>query len=1003
MSQVITNAFEQYWQSCLAAEKPVVLDEFILADIPNLDITSPIDPETGLPPESQIVHRQNVDQRGRINNNAVAYTIVMDTTIGDFSFNAMYLRNKANGVIGMIVYKGRETKLKTDQTTGQTGNSLVKSMLMGYDQAAEATLTHVDAGTWQIDYAARLRGMDEDLRQLASQLYGHHTFIGDGFKVVEKDGAYQVTKGVAIVGGLRVELKAPEVIHPGTKPIGVWVDVHRAGSLLSEHQNHFTIITSVDDLTDHVDSNGYQHYVAKLATVQADSTIEDGRGSAGGGSGGAGAIPDTFALWKRSMAEAGYELIGQFGAALTIEMEEQVVLSNEGNKVYKWNGYLPKKIPSDGTPENTGGIGSDLWEEVGDQTLRFNLSAVAGAVLVGLGKSNVLVETPFVSPEMKGALDVASELDTKALIDAFYSAMVLGVGVKLSRMYKCSDNIEISGFISDVFGLGQGSTGIVFDSGFGLVVDNSGVRGTRKAMRMVNTSLRTRGELNATALRFKGTSSAKYGEQLKLTDVLFANDETGAFGWDCCVELDNASQVFMDHCSMSGLSAMPTNCCIRLKNSSRNINFTNGCASDFTQFMDVTSSSEGVTVAFNHIIAGRRGIVSHDTGGNSICVIGNHFNTSLSAVELGEGSGIGSNHCKISDNFCIVFNHPLDVNAPYIGFDICSNYNQLTSNEVLLTGFTKPNVIHTRLRGNSSGTRYASGNTVANPLSNGVSQGVVVAVGATNNSIYGNQRSGMTLSNDLVDSGTNTRYWLLDSDTNAFLTGDIKLCRVGAAGVRQMRVHTSGDNNVADGVLRFIGGTPGVANDGVAEFTFRETVTKVIRPAIGNAYSCGASGAPWAGGFTQTAFTVTSDERAKTRPLKITDKMLDAASEVDWVQYQYLDRVEVKGEDKARWHFGAIAQRYVEAFTKHGLDPFEFAFICYDEWGYQPEITETHQAIIDEDGTVVCQEYVEIIQQEVLAGSRYGIRYEEALALEAALQRRNYQQLLKRIEALEAN
>ncbi|MFM1649101.1 phage tail protein [Aeromonas salmonicida] len=294
MSQVITNAFEQYWQSSLAAEQPVVLDEFILADIPNLDITSPIDPDTGLPPESQIVHRQNVDQRGRINNNAVAYTIVMDTTVGDFSFNAMYLRNKQNGVIGMIVYKGRETKLKTDQTTGQTGNSLVKSMLMGYDQAAEATLTHVDAGTWQIDYAARLRGQDEDLRQLANQLYGHHTFIGDGFKVVQQDGGHQVTSGVAIIGGLRIELKQPQVIYPGTKPIGVWVDVHRSGSLLSEHQNHFTIITSVADLTDHVDSNGYPHYVAKLATVQADSTVIDGRGQ--GGNSGNGGIPDTFII-----------------------------------------------------------------------------------------------------------------------------------------------------------------------------------------------------------------------------------------------------------------------------------------------------------------------------------------------------------------------------------------------------------------------------------------------------------------------------------------------------------------------------------------------------------------------------------------------------------------------------------------------------------------------------------------------------------------------------------
>lgn len=404
MSQVITNAFEQYWQSSLAAEQPVVLDEFILADIPNLDITSPIDPATGLPPESQIVHRQNVDQRGRINNNAVAYTIVMDTTVGDFSFNAMYLRNKANGVIGMIVYKGRETKLKTDQTTGQTGNSLVKSMLMGYDQAAEATLTNVDAGTWQIDYAARLRGQDEDLRQLASQLYGHHTFIGDGFKVVQQDGGHQVTQGVAIVGGLRIELKQPQVIYPGTKPIGVWVDVHRSGSLLSEHQNHFTIITSVADLADRVDSNGYQHFVAKLATVQADSTVIDGRGQ--GGSGGSGAIPDTFALWKRSMAEAGYDLIGEFGTKLTIETADQVLLSKDGKKVYAWLGALPKDVPSTATPENSGGIGPSLWMDQEQATLRGKLASHDGTSMVGTSKWRTQKQknTDSVNPMDYGAI-----------------------------------------------------------------------------------------------------------------------------------------------------------------------------------------------------------------------------------------------------------------------------------------------------------------------------------------------------------------------------------------------------------------------------------------------------------------------------------------------------------------------------------------------------------------------------------------------------------------------
>ena len=277
MSQVITNAFETYWQGCLTDQVPVVLDEVVLADIPNLDITAPIDPNTGLPPQAQIVHRHPVDQRGRINNNAVAYSIVMDTTVGNFSFNAMYLINKASGMVGMIVYKGRETKTKTDQATGTTGNSLVKSMLMEYDQAATATVTTVEAGTWQIDYSARLLGMDEQLRLQAIACFGSSAFFGDGFKLINKAGSYKVQPGVAMVGGLRIQLDAEQAITVGAKPVGVWVDVHRAGTILSRWDNHFEFKTSTTDLTDYTDSNGYRHYVAKLGVVQTDNTVTDKR------------------------------------------------------------------------------------------------------------------------------------------------------------------------------------------------------------------------------------------------------------------------------------------------------------------------------------------------------------------------------------------------------------------------------------------------------------------------------------------------------------------------------------------------------------------------------------------------------------------------------------------------------------------------------------------------------------------------------------------------------
>ena len=213
---------------------------------------------------------------------------------------------------------------------------------------------------------------------------------------------------------------------------------------------------------------------------------------------------------------------------------------------------------------------------------------------------------------------------------------------------------------------------------------------------------------------------------------------------------------------------------------------------------------------------------------------------------------------------------------------------------------------------------------------------------------------------------------------------------------------TSGVNTTYDGRLLFTGGTSGV--DGQSDAYLYAKTTRFsgnITPTATNERTVGTAGFTWAGGFTQTAFTVTSDENEKTTPLEITDAMLDAASEVDWVQYKYLDRVEVKGPDGARWHFGAIAQRYIEAFARHGLDAHDYGFLCHDEWEYQPEETLVHPAVYSNDGVLLSDEYVEVIRPEVQAGSRYGIRYEEALALEAALQRRNYQRLLARIEALE--
>lgn len=221
--------------------------------------------------------------------------------------------------------------------------------------------------------------------------------------------------------------------------------------------------------------------------------------------------------------------------------------------------------------------------------------------------------------------------------------------------------------------------------------------------------------------------------------------------------------------------------------------------------------------------------------------------------------------------------------------------------------------------------------------------------------------------------------------------------------------HRNSDSDIDYTQIQSSGGTSGVANSG--RLTLKATAGINVRgncvPETTNAWSCGAASQAWSGGFTQTAFTITSDERAKTEPLAISDAVMDAWAEVDWRQYKLLERVALKG-DAARWHHGVIAQRVVEAFSRHGLDACDYGLLCYDEWEAQEEVVRLHEAtpdLFDEHGELVqpgMDAYTEIASPARPAGSGYSIRYEEAFALESELHRRNYDRLLAKHEAMAA-
>ncbi|HFW0557843.1 TPA: phage tail protein [Salmonella enterica subsp. enterica serovar Virchow] len=272
MSQaVITKAFTEWKAQQAINNQPVTLDEFIFAYIPGLDADKPIDNTETMPAADKIVDRLPVSKTGVVNENSVVYSVTLGADVGDYNFNWIGLANKATGTLAMIIHAPTQRKIKN--ANGQQGNVLVRSMLMEYSGAREATEITTPAETWQIDFTARLSAMDERQRRENIDLYGAAAFFDSGYLVAKSGNQFFVTKGVGYVAGLRTELPADLNINASTKPTKVWLDVSWTGTLTSEWAVQ-SKITVAADLADYV-LGGVQHYVFAVASIDAAGNITD--------------------------------------------------------------------------------------------------------------------------------------------------------------------------------------------------------------------------------------------------------------------------------------------------------------------------------------------------------------------------------------------------------------------------------------------------------------------------------------------------------------------------------------------------------------------------------------------------------------------------------------------------------------------------------------------------------------------------------------------------------
>jgi hypothetical protein len=202
------------------------------------------------------------------------------------------------------------------------------------------------------------------------------------------------------------------------------------------------------------------------------------------------------------------------------------------------------------------------------------------------------------------------------------------------------------------------------------------------------------------------------------------------------------------------------------------------------------------------------------------------------------------------------------------------------------------------------------------------------------------------------------------------------------------KLHLGGRNYAEAAQIYYSGGyvqvVPILAGGGLALWakTGGGTDSKILwdtaefYPLTDNSASCGVGSGRWSVVYSATGAINTSDEREKTLTENIPDAWLDAWGDVNYRRFKWKDAVEKKG-DGARWHAGVIAQEVDRAFAARGLDARTIGLLCYDEW------PDKFEDVLNANGQPTGERRL-----VTAAGNRWGLRYQEAAALEAAWVRR---------------
>lgn len=702
----------------------------------------------------------------------------------------------------------------------------------------------------------------------------------------------------------------------------------------------------------------------------------------------------TVAGFQQAAEEAirnyGYITMDSFEDGATLTLPNQVLRYEATGEYYRWDGEFPKTVASGSAPASAGGVGIGKWLSVGDAALRSQISDPDGA-------------SSYPELQMARWRDEGDVRGWGAKGDGVTdSTENIAASLNSQKAVVASDGVfSSSGINSNYCNLDGRGSGVLSHRSS---TDNHLVFNNLRSGRLSNITVESNKATDTT--RGQQVSLAG-GNDVTISDVNFSNVKGTGFS---LITYPNGApsdglMIKGIRGSYSGYATNKAAGCI-LADSSVNSLINNVIAKNYPQFGAVElKGTASYNIVSNVIGADCQHVTYNGTEGSTTAPSNNLINgvvannPKYAAVVAGKGS---TN--LISD---VLVDFSISDASQAHGVTVEGSDNVISN--VLMSGCDGTNSSGQAQTATIARFINTANNNYASVFPSYSATGVITfESGSTRNFVevkHPGKRNDLLSAAGTIDGavtidGTNNsnvvhapalgqyigsmsgRFeWriksmslppgvLTSADKYRMLgDGDVSLA-VGGGTSSQVRLFTS------NGTYRTVSLTNGNVRLPTSSTGYLQLGSNAMTPNSTDTYALGSANLAWSGGFTKSEFTVVSDARDKTEPLIISDALLDAWSEVDFVQFQYLDRIEEKGADSARWHFGIIAQRAKEAFERHGIDAHRYGFLCFDSWDavYEEDANSSRKLITP-------------------AGSRYGIRYNEVLILEAALMRRTIKRM----------